>query len=166
VSTTVDDRRIFGLRLGAVKQFAQLNPKSQGWCRSALPWATDIGHIPRRPDPAHRGKSRHPADGLTFPVLTSTSKRKLKTVGSATGTFRFAIYVRNRTHRHRLSKRSTEPDFNRHPEKPTVIDRAWEAGRFTTFKIKQPKIILGGSHALTQRNDARVRTASIGNANL
>ena len=52
-STTVDDRRIFSLRLGAVKQRAQLNPKSQGWCRSALPWATDIGHIPRRPDPAH-----------------------------------------------------------------------------------------------------------------
>ena len=51
-STTVDDRRIFSLRLGAVKQRAQLNPKSQGWCRSALPWATDIGHIPRRPDPA------------------------------------------------------------------------------------------------------------------
>jgi hypothetical protein len=30
-----------------------------------------------------------------------------------------------------------EPDFNRHPEKkPTVIDRAWETGRSTTFKIK------------------------------
>ena len=51
-STTVDDCRIFSPRLGAVKQRAQLNPKSQGWCRSALPWATDMGHIPRRPDPA------------------------------------------------------------------------------------------------------------------
>jgi hypothetical protein len=51
-STTVDDRRIFSLRLGAVKQRAQLSPKSQGWCRSALPWAMDIGHIPRIPDPA------------------------------------------------------------------------------------------------------------------
>ena len=51
-STTVDDCRIFSLRLGAVKQRAQLNPKSQGWCRSALPWAMDIGHIPRIPDQA------------------------------------------------------------------------------------------------------------------
>jgi hypothetical protein len=29
----------------------------------------------------------------------------------------FTACVRNRTHRHRLSKRSTEPEFNRHPEK-------------------------------------------------
>jgi len=28
-----------------VKQRAQLIPKSRGWCRSALPWAMDIGHI-------------------------------------------------------------------------------------------------------------------------
>jgi hypothetical protein len=53
------------------------------------------------------------------------------------------------------------------PKKPTVIDR--DLGKLvgsTTFKIKQPKIILGGSHALTQRNDALARTTSIGNANL
>jgi len=35
-------------------------------------------------------------------------------------------------------------------KKPTVIDRAWETGRSATFKIKEPKIILGGSHALTK----------------
>ena len=50
-STSLEDRRVFSLRLGAVKQRAQLIPKSQGWCRSALPWAMDIGHIPRIADP-------------------------------------------------------------------------------------------------------------------
>ena len=52
-STSLEDRRVFSLRLGAVKQRAQLIPKSQGWCRSALPWAMDIGHIPadRGPNP-------------------------------------------------------------------------------------------------------------------
>ena len=50
-STSLEDRIFFSLRLGAVKQRAQLIPKSQGWCRSALPWAMDIGHIPRNPDP-------------------------------------------------------------------------------------------------------------------
>ena len=50
-STSLEDRIVFSLRLGAVKQRAQLIPKSQGWCRSALPWAMDIGHIPRISDP-------------------------------------------------------------------------------------------------------------------
>jgi hypothetical protein len=50
-STSLEDRRVFSLRLGAVKQRAQLIPKSQGWCCSALPWAMDISHIPRIPDP-------------------------------------------------------------------------------------------------------------------
>jgi hypothetical protein len=50
-STSLEDRIFFSLRLGAVKQRAQLIPKYQGWCRSALPWAMDIGHIPRKPDP-------------------------------------------------------------------------------------------------------------------
>jgi hypothetical protein len=51
-STSLEDRVVFSLRLGAVKQRAQLIPKSQGWCRSALPWAMDSGHIPRKSDPA------------------------------------------------------------------------------------------------------------------
>jgi hypothetical protein len=50
-STSLEDRRVFSLRLGAVKQRAQLIPKYQGWCRSALHWAMDIGDIPRTPDP-------------------------------------------------------------------------------------------------------------------
>jgi hypothetical protein len=49
-------------------------------------------------------------------------------------------------------------------KKPTVIDRAWETGRSTTFKIEQTD--LGACHALQQRIGARARTASIGNANL
>jgi hypothetical protein len=35
-----------------------------------------------------------------------------------------------------------------------------------TFKIKQSKIILEISHALTKRNHARSRSTSVGNANL
>ncbi len=37
------------LRLGGVAQRAQLAPVSQGFCRSALPWAFDISAIERRP---------------------------------------------------------------------------------------------------------------------
>jgi hypothetical protein len=39
------------LRLGAVRQRAQLAPKAQGFCRSALPWAMDITAVRRLPDP-------------------------------------------------------------------------------------------------------------------
>ncbi len=37
-----------------VTQRAQLIPKSQGLCRSAMPWAMDISGIPKIPDPARR----------------------------------------------------------------------------------------------------------------
>ena len=50
-STSEDNRVVFSLRLGTARQRAQLPPKIQGWCRSALPWAMDIGDIPRAPDP-------------------------------------------------------------------------------------------------------------------
>jgi hypothetical protein len=40
----------FMLRLGAVQQRAQLTPKIQGWCRSAMPWAMDISRIRQVPD--------------------------------------------------------------------------------------------------------------------
>jgi hypothetical protein len=40
-------RPYLNLRLGAVKQRAQLPPKSQGFCRSAMPWATDISGVRR-----------------------------------------------------------------------------------------------------------------------
>ena len=45
----------FNLRLGAVRQRAELLPKLQGFCGSAMPWAFDISQIPQvshrnRPD--------------------------------------------------------------------------------------------------------------------
>ena len=36
----------FGLRVGTITQRAQLTPKSQVWCDSALPWTADLGVIP------------------------------------------------------------------------------------------------------------------------
>jgi hypothetical protein len=37
------------LRVGAIKQRAQLPPKRQGFCRSAMPWAKDITNVPEVP---------------------------------------------------------------------------------------------------------------------
>ena len=53
-STTVEDPRIYNLRLGSVNQRAQLTPRVQGFCRSAMPWAMDIRSIPQLPDPPDR----------------------------------------------------------------------------------------------------------------
>lgn len=41
-STTVESPRVYMLRVGAIVQRAQLVPKHQGFCRSAMPWAMDI----------------------------------------------------------------------------------------------------------------------------
>jgi hypothetical protein len=75
--------------------------------------------MPRRPDDfrssGQKQTSRRRADTSGFD--NGHRKRKLEIAGSVTGTICFAAYVRNRTYRHWLSKRSTEPDFNRHPEK-------------------------------------------------
>lgn len=46
--TPGDDTAFFGLRLGTVRQRAQLPPKVQVWCQSALPWAGELADIPRR----------------------------------------------------------------------------------------------------------------------
>ena len=43
-----DGNGYFMPRLGSIKQRAQLVPRVQGWCRSALPWALDIRAIPQR----------------------------------------------------------------------------------------------------------------------
>lgn len=40
----------FNLRLGAVKQRAELPPKMQGFCRLAMPWAHDLTGVRRLPD--------------------------------------------------------------------------------------------------------------------
>ena len=38
-STSVGEQRVFGLRLGTIRQRAELKPKKQQWCQSALSWA-------------------------------------------------------------------------------------------------------------------------------
>ena len=48
-STTVENRTLFNLRLGALAQRAELAPKWQIWMESALPWAHDITDIPGVP---------------------------------------------------------------------------------------------------------------------
>ena len=49
-SAKLDNPVVFNLRLGAVKQRAQLTPKAQFWCNSAMPWVMDISRIPQSPD--------------------------------------------------------------------------------------------------------------------
>jgi hypothetical protein len=46
-STTVTDPQIHGLRVGTIRQRAELRPKHQGWCRSALPWVQDLSSLPQ-----------------------------------------------------------------------------------------------------------------------
>ena len=46
-ATSVIDQQIFGLRLGTVRQRAQLRPKQQIWCRSMLGWTVDLGVLPK-----------------------------------------------------------------------------------------------------------------------
>jgi hypothetical protein len=69
----------------------------------------------------------------------------------------FAAYVRNRAHRYRLSKRSTEPYFKRRPELIGKTDR------FTIFKIKQRQLsweVLMPSRNETKRAFERLRLAT------
>lgn len=47
-STSTDaDPQMFGLRVGTLRQRAQLAPKKQGWCRSAMPWSMNIDALPK-----------------------------------------------------------------------------------------------------------------------
>ena len=39
----------YGLRVGNIRQKAQLPPKRRGWCRSALPWSQNIESLPQSP---------------------------------------------------------------------------------------------------------------------
>lgn len=41
----VDKPEHFGLRVGSIRQRAQLRPSRQLWCKSAFPWVDDIGSI-------------------------------------------------------------------------------------------------------------------------
>jgi hypothetical protein len=42
----IDDPPRYSLRVGTIRQRTQLPPKRQIWCRSVLPWATNIGNLP------------------------------------------------------------------------------------------------------------------------
>ena len=39
----------FMLRTGAIKERVQLQPRKAIWCDSAIPWAEDIGDVPKNP---------------------------------------------------------------------------------------------------------------------
>ncbi|HUB84393.1 MAG TPA: GFA family protein [Rhizomicrobium sp.] len=49
-ATTPTDQRVFNIRVGAVRQRAELVPKLQGFCRSAMPWVEDLAAIPKVPE--------------------------------------------------------------------------------------------------------------------
>ena len=46
------DPQFFNLRLGGVRQRAQLAPKSQVWCSSSLPWSMNLGAVKQYPKQA------------------------------------------------------------------------------------------------------------------
>jgi hypothetical protein len=48
-ATSADDPRVYNLRLGPIKQRAQIPPLRQIWCESALTWAQDIHGLPGVP---------------------------------------------------------------------------------------------------------------------
>ena len=44
-TSTASDFKVFNLRLGTVRQRAELNPKLQVWHRSAQAWAGELGQV-------------------------------------------------------------------------------------------------------------------------
>jgi hypothetical protein len=42
------DPQVFNLRVGTVRQRSALAPKTQLWCRSALPWVMNLGTVAQR----------------------------------------------------------------------------------------------------------------------
>jgi hypothetical protein len=46
-ATDADEPKAYGIRVGTLKQRAELRPMSQIWHRSAQSWVEDIGHLPR-----------------------------------------------------------------------------------------------------------------------
>jgi hypothetical protein len=43
------DTPVYNLRLGGVRQRAQLAPRTQVWCNSSLPWAADLKGVKAHP---------------------------------------------------------------------------------------------------------------------
>lgn len=46
-SRAVDDPPMYTLRVGCLDERAQLPPRRQMWCQSALPWSMDLTEVPR-----------------------------------------------------------------------------------------------------------------------
>jgi hypothetical protein len=40
----------WGIRWGSIRQRAELAPKRQIWCRSAVPWVGEVGDLPSSPE--------------------------------------------------------------------------------------------------------------------
>jgi hypothetical protein len=45
-ASTPENQQVYNLRLGAIAERAQLPPKVQTWCSSALPWSSNIADLP------------------------------------------------------------------------------------------------------------------------
>ena len=48
-ATAVTDPQVYGIRVGTTRQRAELQPKKQSWCRSALGWSMNIESLPQTP---------------------------------------------------------------------------------------------------------------------
>ena len=46
-ATSEFNQEIFGLRVGTLKQRAQLIPRKQIWYHSSMPWLNEIDHLPK-----------------------------------------------------------------------------------------------------------------------
>ena len=47
-SPSEDTTGVVGLRVGSIRQRAELKPTRQIWCDSALPWVDDLSAIPKK----------------------------------------------------------------------------------------------------------------------
>ena len=48
-TANVADPESYGLRVGTIRERAQLPPKKMGWCRSALDWSMNLESLPQSP---------------------------------------------------------------------------------------------------------------------
>ena len=46
-SCAIDDPPTYTLRVGCLDERAQLPPRRQQWCQSAMPWSMDLRDVPR-----------------------------------------------------------------------------------------------------------------------
>lgn len=52
-SSALEKPRVYNLRLGAVAERAELAPRAQYWCQSAMPWVMELGALPRAEQQGH-----------------------------------------------------------------------------------------------------------------